>query len=52
MSSGNTDFSTLTKGKNFKMTGLHFRGCGKGTIPAQLKCSTHWTPDITDITPL
>lgn len=30
-SSGNTDFSPLTKGKNFKITGLYFRGCGKDT---------------------
>lgn len=29
MSSGNADFSTATKGKNFKITGLHLRGCGE-----------------------
>lgn len=32
MSSGNADFSTATKRKNFKITGiniLHLRGCGE-----------------------
>lgn len=31
MSAGNTDFSTLAKGKNLKITGLYFMGCGRDT---------------------
>lgn len=32
MSSGNADFSALTKGKNLQKTGLYFRACGKDII--------------------
>jgi len=31
MAAHNIGFSTLTKGKNLKMTGLYFRGWGKDT---------------------